>query len=123
MTIGTGPVYGPGVDVNDRPRVTPGGAAGRVGPVQRRVDRQQVGQVVAVGVDQVVDPLDPHRPVVLGLDGQRRGVVQQQAPVALGGDRAVAPHGRLRHPGRQDLLGELLHRDLVVVDPLAARHR
>ena len=103
-----------------RSHVTPVGAAGRVGPMQGRVDRQQVGPEVAVGVDEVVDPLDPHRPVALGLDRQRRGVVQQQTPLALGRDRPIPPHRRGRHPRRQNLLGELTHRNLVVVDRLAA---
>ena len=50
--MGTGPVYGPGVDVNVGRLSRPSMPAGRVGPVQRRVDRQQVRQVVAVGVDR-----------------------------------------------------------------------
>jgi hypothetical protein len=48
--------------------------------------------------------------------------VDQQAAVALRRLAAVAPHGRGREPRRQDLLGDLLYRDLVVVGGLAARH-
>ena len=106
-----------------RPGVASRETAGRVGPVQRRVHRQQVRPELAAGVLEVVDPLDPHRPARLCLDGQRRRVVQQQPPVAGGFDGAVAPHGGGRkavRPGRQDLLLELLHRDLVVVGVLAA---
>jgi hypothetical protein len=89
--------------------------------MERRVDRQQVGQEVAGGVDKLVDPLDPHRPVVLSLDRQRRGVVDPHGPAALRRGRTVAPHGRSRETRGQDLLGELPHRNLVVVDRLATR--
>ena len=74
----------------------PARAAGRVGPVQRRVDRQQVRQVVAVGIHQLVDPLDADGPLPLRLDRERRRVVEQQASLAGGRDRAVAPDGRRR---------------------------
>ncbi len=103
-------------------------ATGRVGPVKRLVDRQQVRPEVAVRLDEVVDPLDAHRPPPRGLDRERR-VVERLGVV----DRPVAPDRRRVQPHacRQDVLGELAHRDLVVVDAdarlagkaLAARHR
>ena len=102
-----------------RPAVTVIGAAGRVRPVQRRIDRQQMRQERPVRVHQLVDPLDPHRPVPHRLDRERGGVVDQQPTVALRRFRAVPPHGRCRQPRGQDLLRELPHRDLVVVDVLA----
>ncbi len=94
--------------------VPPGRSAGRVGPVQGGVDRQQVRQVAAVAVDQVVDPLHADRPVAPGLDGERR-IVERPAV----GGRAVAPHRGGGHAGRQDLLAELAHSDRVPVDGLA----
>jgi hypothetical protein len=48
--------------------------------------------------------------------------VEQQPPTAGRLDRPVAPHGRGRQAGGQDLLGDLLHGDLVVVAWFAARH-
>ena len=69
-----------------RALVAAGGAAGRVGPVQGRVDWQQVGQEVAVGVDQVVDPLDPHRPVV-GASIVNDGALCNNSPRLLCGRR------------------------------------
>ena len=96
--------------------VAPHGATRWVGPVQGLVDRQEVRQIVAARIPQVVDPHDACRAAGLGLDGERGRVVQEQALVARGPHRAVAPHRRLRVAGRQDLLRELLHRDLVVVD-------
>ena len=95
-------------------------SAGWVRPVERRIDRKEMRKVVPVRIDQVVDPLDPDRPLPASLDGERRGVVDQQSTVAITRDRAVAPDRRRRHAGRQDLLRELPHRDLVVVDRLAA---
>jgi hypothetical protein len=59
-----------------RTRVTPVHPAGRVRPVERRIDRKEMRQVIPVRVDQVVDPPDPDRPLPLRLDGERRGVVQ-----------------------------------------------
>ena len=44
MTIGTGPVYGPGVSANVGRLSRSGHAAGRVGPVQGRVDGKQWGR-------------------------------------------------------------------------------
>jgi hypothetical protein len=46
------------------------GAARRVGPMQGRIDRQEVGQEVAVRIQQFIDPLDAHRGVPLGLNCQ-----------------------------------------------------
>ena len=84
-------------------------------------DGKQVWQVPAVRVDQPVDPLDPDGSVPLGLDGHRRRVVQQQWILAAGAiDRAVPPDPSRRKAGRKDLLRELPHRDLVIVDRLAA---
>ena len=51
-------------------RVAPCYAAGRVGPVQRRINGQQMGQVIAVCILQLVDPLDPYRPPGLRFDGK-----------------------------------------------------
>jgi len=53
-----------------RPRVASDDATGWVCPVQRLVNRKQVGQVVAVAVDQVVDPLYAYWPLPSGLDSQ-----------------------------------------------------
>ena len=80
-------------------------------------------QEVPVRVHQLVDPLDPHRPVPACLDRERRGVVEEQPTVALRRDRAVPPHRRRRQPSGQNLLRELPHRDLVVVDRLSTRPR
>jgi hypothetical protein len=102
-----------------RSAVPADGASRRVGPVQRRVDREQMGQVAAVVVHELVDPLDADRPVPLGLDRERGSVVQEQAALALRGFPPVAPHRRRRQTRREDLLRELPHRDLVVVDRLA----
>jgi hypothetical protein len=113
---------GTGCGVEGRAAVAVRGAAGWVGPVQRLIYRQQVGQVVAAGVLEVVDPLDAHRPLPGGLDGERGRVVEQQPPTAGRLDRPIAPHGRGWVRRRQDLLGELLHGDLVVVGWFAARH-
>jgi hypothetical protein len=114
---------GAGRGLEGRSHVTTRSAARRVGPVQRRVDGQQVRQEVAARVLEVVDPLHAHRPVPLRLDRQRGGVVNQQAPLACGLDRPVAPYGRRRQARRQDLLRDLAHRDLVVVRVLAATKR
>ena len=46
--------------------------------------------------------------------------MEQQAFLAGGRHRTVAPDGRRREAGRQDLLRKLPHRDLVVVGVLAA---
>ena len=83
----------------------------RVGPVQRRVDRQQVLQVAALPVDELVDPGDPDRPVDPGLDGRRRAA--ERTGVAR---RPVAPDRGGRMVGRQDLLAELADRDHVLVE-------
>ena len=104
-----------------RPHVAARRAARWVGPMQRRVDRQQVRQEVTVGVLQIVDPLHADRPVPPRFDGERRRVVQQQAPLAGGRHGAVPPDGRRGQTRRQDLLRELPHRDLVVVGVLATR--
>ena len=101
-----------------RARIATSDAARRIRPVQRRVDGQEMGQEVPAVVDERVDPLHPHRTVEERLDRQRRGVVHEQTSAGLGGDRAVSPHRRAWQPLRQYLLGELLHRDLVVVDRL-----
>ena len=95
-------------------------ASGWIRPVQRGVDRQQMGQVVALIVEQVVDPLDPHRPIPSRFDRERGRVVEQQPARAVRSHGTVAPYGGRRQAGREDLLRELPHRDLVVVDVLAA---
>ena len=65
-----GPGVGPGVSLEGRAPVAPVDSTRRVGPVQRRVDGQQVRQVVAVCVHELVDPLDAHGRSRLRLDGQ-----------------------------------------------------
>ena len=113
----------PGRAVERRSHVASRDAAGRVGPVQRRIDGQQVGQERRARIGriepQLVDPLHAHRPLPLGLDRERRRVVDQQALLGCRLDRPVAPDGRGRLTGGQDLLRDLPHRDLVVVDGLA----
>ena len=100
--------------------VAPGVAAGRIGPVQRLVDGQQVRQEPALCVHQAVDPLDPDRPAPARLDGERR--VVERARVV---DRPIAPHRgrRQAHARRQDALAELTHSDLEVLDAPVAPPR
>ncbi len=88
----------------------------RVGPVQRGVDREQVRQRGAFVVDELVGPADADGPGVVDLDRERRGM--EACGVAVGG-RAEAPDRRRRERGREHLLGELAHRDLVGVEVLA----
>ena len=94
-------------------------AAGRVGPVQGRVDRQEVGHEIAIRVLEIVDPLDAHRRVPLSLDGQRWGIMEQQPSFAVGRHGAVTPDSAGRQACGENLLRKLFHRDLVVVDVLA----
>ena len=103
-----------------RSGVAAGHAARRVGPVQRWIDREQMRQVVPVRVREVVDPLHADRPVHLRLDRERRRVVQEQAARARRLHGAVAPDRRRGQACGQDLLRELRHRDLVVVDRLTS---
>ncbi len=91
--------------------------------MERRIDRQQVGDEVAARIPQVVNPLHANRPVPLRFDRQRGCVVHQEASLALGRHGTVSPDGRRGQSLRQNLLGELLHRDLVVVRVLSARER
>jgi len=93
-------------------------------PVERRVHREEVRQVVAIGVHELVDPLDPDRGADLGVDGEGRSVEQplQGLTLAVSGDRPVAPHGGLRTARGQHLLVELPDGDLVVVDVAPAGH-
>ena len=122
MTIGTGPVYGPGVSANVGRVSRPACAPRRVRPMQRLVYGKQVRQVLAVRVLQVVDPLDADGSLPLRLDRERGSVVDQQRVPAPAFHRAVSPDRRTREARREDLLRELLHRDLVVVGRLPARH-
>jgi hypothetical protein len=105
------------------PVISPSCSAGRVRPVQCLVDRQQVRQVVPVRVDQLVDPLDPDRPVPLGLDRERGCMMKQDPLLARRLDGSVSPYRRRRESGRQDLLLELPHRDLVGVGRFSTRQR
>ena len=103
------------------PRIPAGDAARRVRPMQRRVDWQEMRQVVGLGIHKIIDPLDTHWPVMHCLDRQRRRVMHEQRLITLCLDGAVTPHRRHRKSCRQDLLADLPHRDLVVVHWLAAR--
>ncbi len=103
-----------------RTRVAVHDAAGRIGPMQGRVHRQQVGEVVPVGVHEFIDPLDADGAVGAGLDGQGGGVVDEEAGLAFRLDRAVAPDGGGGQSRRQDLLLELPHRDFVIVHLFSA---
>jgi hypothetical protein len=85
----------------------------RVGPVEGRIDQEQVWQEVAALVDQVVDPFRPHGNAHLGLDGERRVVEGLRM-----GD-GPAPDGGGGQARRQDLLAELADGDLVIANPLA----
>ena len=87
---------------------------GWVGPVQCLIDGEQVRQETAVSVHEVVDPSGADRHVVPGLDGGAR--VAEAARVPHG---AIAPHGGLWVGRREDLLLELAHGDLVVIDAMA----
>jgi hypothetical protein len=111
---------GSGRRVEPRSGVATRQSAGRVCPVERRVDREKMRQVVLVRVHELVDPPDPDRPVPACLDRERWSVMEQEPAARVAGDRAIAPYGRGRHAGWQDLLRQLPHRDLVVVDRLAA---
>ena len=91
--------------------------------MQRRIDRQQVWKEVAARTPQIVDPLHANGPVPLRFDRQRGRVVHQEASLALGRHGTVSPDGRRGQSLRQNLLGELLHRDLVVVRVLSASER
>ena len=93
----------------------------RVGPVQRGVDGQEVGQVAALGVGEPVHPGDAHRRPVLGLDGHARCVEQHLSSADVLGP--VAPHRRGRPARRQDLLVELAHRDAIDVHQVAVVSR
>ena len=75
-------------------------------------------QVIPVRILEVVDPFHPHRPVHLRFDRERRRVVQEQAARARRLHSPVPPDRRRGQARGQDLLLELLHRDLVVVDRL-----
>ena len=108
--------YRPGV----RPRcrresgttVAPCLSSRRVGPVQGRVDRQQMGEKVATGVNQLIAPGHGNRHAARGFERERR--------VVEGGRnsrRAVAPYGRRGQRRRQDLLRKLPYRYVVGVRP------
>ena len=100
----------------NRFRVGAAGPAGRIRPMQRLVDRQQMPKVVAVRVDELIHPLDADRRRPLRLDRESR-VVEACRVV----DGAVAPdRRRLPHAPGKDVLLELPHGDLVVVDRLSA---
>ena len=70
------------------------GAPRRVGPVEGRIDRKQMGQVVTPFIHEAVDPLHSHRNIYLSLNGEG-GVVEGRRMA----DRAVAPDGRGRQTG------------------------
>ena len=60
--------------------------------MQRGVDREQMRQVVALGIHELIDPLDRTWPVVPCLDRQRWRVVEQEPLLPLCRDSAIAPH-------------------------------
>ena len=68
-------------------------AARGIGPVQGRIDGEQVRQEIALAIDQFVAPLDAHLSVPIGLDGERR-VIEGAAfgDSAWKIDGTVAPH-------------------------------
>ncbi len=93
-----------------RARVPARRPARRVRPVQRRVHRQQVGQVAPVPVDELVDPHDADGTAGPGLDGpggrgEAPGMIRRTVPPQRGG----------RAAGRQHLLPELPDADDVAV--------
>jgi hypothetical protein len=96
-------------------------SSGRIRPVKCLVHWQQVRQVVAVGVDQLIDPFHARAPIRSRFDRERR--ITKRAAIA---ERAVSPDGCLRKRRREDLLIELSHTDRVVVRRRVAageRHR
>ena len=103
-----------------RATVTSRDSSGRVGPVEGGVDGQQVGKEVSPVVKEVVDPLHTDRTTHVRLDGQGRRVVEEQCVLRGRGHGPVSPHCGCGERRRQDLLRELTHRDLVVVDILSA---
>jgi hypothetical protein len=109
----------------------------RIRPVQGLIDRQQVGQTVAVWGNQIIDPPDADRDVGGRLHGVGR-VVELGARIRRDRRhrirrRPVAPHGRRRKrigptvdrvpdPARKDLLLELPDRDVVAVNRSVVVH-
>ena len=99
VTIGTGPVYGPGVVVERRSRVTPADAARRVGPVQGGVDRQQVraGSCRCASTSSLIHLTRTGRLYCASIVSD--GALWSSRPRLLcAAFRAVAPHGRGREP-------------------------
>ena len=108
--------------LGERRAAVPTGCAARwVGPVQGLVDGKQMREVLPAPVDEVVDPLHTDRPVPRRLDRERGSVVDEQPAVVLRRDRAVPPDRGLGEACGENLLPDLPHRDLVVVEGLAAR--
>lgn len=81
------------------------------------VHRQEMRQVSAARVLQVVDPRDLDRLAALGLDGQGR-----RMEGAVVGRGAIGPHCGRPQRRRQDLLRDLPDRDGVCVGA-RSRHR
>jgi hypothetical protein len=97
--------------------VAPPEFARGVGPVQGLVDRQQVRQVAALAVDELVPPLNASGAVRSRLDCEGR---RERASGVV--DRTETPHRRLRQWRRQDRLPQLADGDAIDVH-LAARAR
>ncbi len=108
----------------------------RVRPVHRLVDRQQMIEVVAVLIHQVVDPAHVDRGIRCSLDGVGRvvelGIGRRRdtacgcgigrgaiAPYRGGGEPVVTPVDGIPNAPWQDLLLELPYRDVVVVETRA----
>ena len=106
-----------GCRVERRARVAARRATRRIGPVERRIDRQEVRQEVSVGIHELVDPLDANRLVRLRLDRERRGVVKMTGPFWA----VTAPYPQTvvaGSPAGRICCSNWLDGDLVIVDVL-----
>lgn len=99
-----------GLGVGDRAAVT--GAPLGIGPVEGRVDGQQVTQITASVVHEFVAPRDADGGAVRGLDRHRR----RMEGVAALARRSVAPHCGERQRCRQHALLELPDGDVIDID-------
>ena len=113
------PGHRPGVrQLTGAVHVASGHTSRRISPVQRLIDGQEMWQVMSSAVDEIVTPLDTHRPVRDGLEGERRReeaipVVDhsespktvvwgaQEAECAAASDLPRCDRSRTRHPTRR----------------------